>query len=133
MRTLKDTTGVGDNVTVLKDETVMPRKVDSSGLCGSGTCWKEAVMTATGCGTSRMSWRMCEERSGRMLMLDVLVPRRACAFWSVEASSPFWEDVERCRGSGELKVPVARDVRAANLCMGRLALYTHLVSTNSNQ
>lgn len=52
-------TGSGYSVTVLKDETVIPRYASSAGLLGS-----VAVMMATGCGTWRMRKRTWSERDG---------------------------------------------------------------------
>lgn len=84
VRTLKDTRGTGERVTVLNEDTVMPRNVLSIGRAGG--CGFEpslasgavaaAVMTATGCGILRMSWRMWDERSVGSLSLFLLVCSR---------------------------------------------------------
>ena len=59
-RTLKDITGCGVKVTVLKEETVMPRKaVVSEGAEGS-----VAVIIATGYGTRRMRRRTDSDIEG---------------------------------------------------------------------
>jgi hypothetical protein len=56
-RTLKDITGCGVSVTVLKEETVIPRnEVVSDGPVGS-----VAVIIATGYGTWRMRRRTCSD------------------------------------------------------------------------
>ena len=80
--------GVGSSVTVLNDDIVMPRNVASGGAEGSEG-GADAVMTVTGCGTLRIMWRICVERSGCMLMLEVAAPRRAEDLErGAEASSP---------------------------------------------
>lgn len=59
-RTLNDMTGCGVSVTVLNEETVIPRKaVASDGPVGS-----VAVMIATGYGTRRMRRRTCSDIEG---------------------------------------------------------------------
>lgn len=55
--TLKETTGSGERVTVLKEDTVIPRNA-----FGPVFLQSVAVMIATGCGTCLMRIRICSER-----------------------------------------------------------------------
>lgn len=57
---LSETSGTGERETVLKEETVAPRKVDSGVVVLDEG--REAVMRVTGCGTRRMRARRGTER-----------------------------------------------------------------------
>ena len=93
---LKQMSGVGASVTVLNEEMVMPRKVDSvAGEDAAASAGgEEAVMTATGCGILRMMCRMCVERSGWTLMFEVAAPRRAWDLGIEEGDEEDWGAVE---------------------------------------
>lgn len=82
-RMLKDTTGIGDSVTVLNDDTVAPRH--SSGPPSGFTETSVAVITATGCGTWRINCFTELDRSFEVsLALSNSVDLEAAVCWAFE-------------------------------------------------
>src|SRR5687767_5758041 len=82
-RMLKDTTGVGNKVTVLNDDTVAPRQ--PFGPPSGFTETSVAVMTATGCGTWRINrFTELDRSSDGSLLGSNSAARKAAVCWLFE-------------------------------------------------